>query len=289
MNSAERYFAAAAERGELGHAFLLEGEDAQLLKSTARRAAQRILCEKGTACGVCESCRAALSGNHPDIITVTHEKPDTLSVGEIRAQLVEDIEIRPYRTERKIYIVPDAGKMNPQAQNAILKTLEEPPVYGLIFLLADNRNRFLPTVLSRLVTLRCEEDGPAEEETGAGAERLLMLLRHLRAADAAELAHAAADLKADGMAAEEVLEMMTYLLRDLLVIKAEANAALHVPAAEDLLAGWAKTLSWPETNESWSALQEAGAKLKANGNADVTIELFLLRLRELLRKGTNSD
>ena len=158
MNSAERYFITAAERGELGHAFLLEGEDPDLLLGTARRAAQRVLCEKGTACGVCDSCRAALSGNHPDIITVTHEKPDTLLVGEIRAQLVDDIEIRPYRSARKIYLVPDAGKMNPQAQNAILKTLEEPPAYGMILLLADNRSRFLPTVLSRLVALRCEEE-----------------------------------------------------------------------------------------------------------------------------------
>ena len=178
MNGAERYFALAGERGELGHAFLLEGEDPEVLKKTAGRIAQRVLCEKGTACGICESCRAALSGNHPDIITVTHEKPDTLSVGEIRAQLVDDMEIRPYRSARKIYLVPDAGKMNPQAQNALLKTLEEPPAYGMILLLADNRNRFLPTVLSRVATLRCEEESGEEKET-SGSARLIGLLRRL--------------------------------------------------------------------------------------------------------------
>ena len=285
MNSAERYFMTAAERGELGHAFLLEGEDPDLLLKTARKAAQRVLCEKGTACGVCESCRAALSGNHPDIITVTHEKPDTLSVGEIRAQLVDDIEIRPYRSARKIYLVPDAGKMNPQAQNAILKTLEEPPAYGMILLLADNRSRFLPTVLSRLVALRCEEEsGEDAQPESAGRERLLTLLRRLRAANAAELARAAADLKADGMPAEEVLEMMTYLVRDVLAVKADAREKLRFPEADAFLEDWAETLSWTGADRAFASLQEAKAKLKANGNADVTIEVFLLQLRELLRK-----
>ena len=273
MNRAERYFSAAAERGELGHAFLLEGEDASLLLETARRTAQRVLCEKGTACGTCESCRAALSGNHPDIITVTHEKPDTLSVGEIRRQLVDDIEIRPYRSARKIYLVPDAGKMNPQAQNAILKTLEEPPAYGLILLLADNRSRFLPTVLSRLVVLRCEE-----------GDRLLMLLRHLRAADASELARAASELKADGCPPEEALEMLSGLIRDLLAVKSGAQTALRFPEADALAEDWAERLGWGEADRLFASLQEAKARLKANGNADVTIELFLLQLRELLRK-----
>ena len=121
MNSAERYFASAEDRGELGHAFLLEGEDAELLRGTALRVARRILCEKGTGCGACESCRAAISGNHPDIITVTHEKPDLISVKEIRDQLVDDMLIRPYRSVRKIYIVPDAGKMNPQLKTGSQK------------------------------------------------------------------------------------------------------------------------------------------------------------------------
>ena len=118
MNSAERYFARAEENGGPGHAFLLEGEDPGALLETAGRIARRVLCEKGTGCGTCASCRAALSGNHPDIITVTHEKPDTLSVNEIRRQLVDDREIRPYRSARKIYLVPDAGKMRQMRRKA---------------------------------------------------------------------------------------------------------------------------------------------------------------------------
>lgn len=284
MNGAERYFALAGERGELGHAFLLEGEDPEVLLKTAGRIAQRVLCEKGTACGVCESCRAALSGNHPDIITVTHEKPDTLSVGEIRAQLVDDMEIRPYRSARKIYLVPDAGKMNPQAQNALLKTLEEPPAYGMILLLADNRNRFLPTVLSRLVVLRADEAESGKDEEAAGSSRLIGLLRRLQTADAAELARAASGLKAEGVSAEETFDLLTRLWRDELIVKAGGRTALHFPEAADMLEDWAGALSWKEEDRVFAAIAEGREKLKANGNPDVTLEVFLLELRELLRK-----
>ena len=284
MNGAERYFALAGERGELGHAFLLEGEDPEVLLKTAGRIAQRVLCEKGTACGVCESCRAALSGNHPDIITVTHEKPDTLSVGEIRAQLVDDMEIRPYRSARKIYLVPDAGKMNPQAQNALLKTLEEPPAYGMILLLADNRNRFLPTVLSRVATLRCEEESGGEEKETSGSARLIRLLRRLQTADAAELAKAASELKSDGVSAEETFELLTYLWRDELIVKAGGKTRLRFAEAADMLEDWAEALSWADEDRVFAAIQEGKAKLKANGNPDVALEVFLLELRELLRK-----
>ena len=285
MNSAERYFARVEENGGPGHAFLLEGEDPGALLETAGRIARRVLCEKGTGCGTCASCRAALSGNHPDIITVTHEKPDTLSVGEIRRQLVDDMEIRPYRSARKIYLVPDAGKMNPQAQNALLKTLEEPPAYGMILLLADNRNRFLPTVLSRLVVLQADEAESEEDEAeAAGSSRLTGLLRRLQTADAAELAKAASELKAEGVSAEEAFELLTYLWRDELIVKAGGKTQLHFPEAADMLEDWARALSWQDADRIFTAIGEGKAKLKANGSPDVVLEVFLLELRELLRK-----
>ena len=94
---------------------------------------------------------SALSGNHPDIIRVVHEKPNTISVEEVRVQINNDIMIRPYNGKYKIYIVPDADMMTVQAQNALLKTIEEPPEYAVIFLLTENAEvfclRFCPDVL----------------------------------------------------------------------------------------------------------------------------------------------
>ena len=76
-----------------------------------------------------------MSKNQPDIIYVSHEKPNTISVDDIRAQINNDVAIKPYSSKYKVYIINEAEKMTPQAQNAILKTLEEPPAYAVILLL----------------------------------------------------------------------------------------------------------------------------------------------------------
>ena len=80
-------------------------------------------------------------------------KPNTISVEDIRTQLNGDIQIKPYSSRYKIYIVADADLMTVQAQNALLKTIEEPPAYAVILLLANNADRLLPTILSRCVRL----------------------------------------------------------------------------------------------------------------------------------------
>lgn len=83
-----------------------------------------------THAGICKSCKQAESHNHPDIIYITHDK-SSISVNDIREQLNNDISIKPYSSEYKIYIIPDANKMTEQAQNALLKTIEEPPAYAV--------------------------------------------------------------------------------------------------------------------------------------------------------------
>ena len=90
--------------------------------------------------------------NHPDVIYVTHEK-DAISVDDIRQQVSGDVAIRPYQSDRKIYIIENAQKMNVQAQNALLKTIEEPPDYVVILLLTTNADAFLQTIVSRCVRL----------------------------------------------------------------------------------------------------------------------------------------
>ena len=89
---------------------------------------------KKEPCMHCSSCRKAMSRNHPDIIYVEHVKPTSIGIEEIREQLVSDVEIKPYTGPYKIYIVDEAEKMTIQAQNALLKTIEEPPAYAVILL-----------------------------------------------------------------------------------------------------------------------------------------------------------
>ena len=141
--------------GKISHAYLLQGEKGSGKHTVAMAFAMALQCENGEKrpCGECRSCHQAENGNHPDIITVTHEKPNSIGVDEIRDQLVSDVQIKPYSGKYKIYIVPDAEKMTVQAQNALLKTIEEPPEYAVILLLGADSSAFLDTVLSRCVTL----------------------------------------------------------------------------------------------------------------------------------------
>ncbi len=99
--------------------------------------------------------KQAMNNNQPDIIKVTHEKPNTISIDDIREQVNNDIVIKPYSSRYKIYIIADADMMTVQAQNAILKTIEEPPEYAeQIMLLTENAETLLPTIRSRCVMLK---------------------------------------------------------------------------------------------------------------------------------------
>src|SRR5699024_10166932 len=109
--------------------------------------------KSGEPCRECHACRQVLSGNHPDIIYVTHEKPASIGVDDVRRQINDTIQVKPYSGPYKVYSVDEAEKMTVQAQNALLKTIEEPPVYAVILLLVNNGGSLLPTISSRCVTL----------------------------------------------------------------------------------------------------------------------------------------
>ncbi len=283
MNAAEKYFAGVTARGELSHAYLLEMPAGELRTRTARNIAARILCENGNGCGECAACRAVASFNHPDVITISHEKPNVISVAEIRSQLVDDIAIRPYRSAHKIYLVEDADKLNPQGQNAILKTLEEPPAYGVIFLISDNRNAFLPTVLSRLIVVSGGEE--EAEDSADGTETLKTFLHRLEGMSIAETSGMASALKSAGLPPEEAVRMLRSFWRDLLVVKAGAANELNDPEEAVLYHSWAGLLSDRDLEELWQQLALTDRRLKANVNPDNTFEVFFLRLKDALRAG----
>ena len=140
---------------KISHAYILNGEKSSGKEFIANIFAMALQCEESEndPCQECHSCKQALSMNHPDIIRLVHEKPNTIGVDDIRLQINNDVAIKPYKGKYKIYIVNEAEKMTAQAQNAILKTLEEPPEYAVILLLTTNLNTLLPTILSRCVTL----------------------------------------------------------------------------------------------------------------------------------------
>ncbi len=176
----------------LSHAYILSSPDREACLALAEEIAAAAVCQRETdaPCGQCRACRKARSGNHPDIIHIrclTDSKGQPrreLLVEQIR-QMAADAYVLPNEAARKVYIVDDADKMNPAAQNAALKTLEEPPA-GVIFLLCvENAGLLLPTVRSRCVELRT--NGEAAEEDEGAVKLARSFLKLVARGDEAEL------------------------------------------------------------------------------------------------------
>ena len=140
----------AITSNKVSHAYIINGERNAGKEFIARIFAMTLQCDKGGTepCNECHSCKQTSSHNQPDIVYISHEKPNSIGVEDIRGQINNDIGIKPYSSPRKIYIMNEGEKMTPQAQNALLKTLEEPPEYAVIMILTDNVEALLPTIIS---------------------------------------------------------------------------------------------------------------------------------------------
>lgn len=141
-------------RGHIAHFYLLCGPQGSGKHTLATLLAAAAQCtEPQKPCLHCAACRKILSGTHPDFITIDDPEKKTVSVDLIR-DARKDMYIRPNEGARKIYLIPRAQDMRLEAQNALLKVLEEPPAYGMFLLLTDNPEKLLPTVRSRCTELR---------------------------------------------------------------------------------------------------------------------------------------
>lgn len=161
----------------LSHAYLITGGSGASRGALIQRLTAAYLCE-GTRppCGRCRPCRKAAEGIHPDVSrTVPAPDKTEIAVDQIRA-LRSDAYIRPNEGKRKVYIITPADAMNPAAQNALLKVLEEGPAYAAFLLDAARPGKLLDTVRSRceLLALPPEEDR-ADPETREKAAALTEL------------------------------------------------------------------------------------------------------------------
>jgi DNA polymerase III delta' subunit len=168
------------EEGSLSHAYIIEGPAGSGKATLALELAMALACQNRSdsshalPCGKCDSCRKIAGGNSPDVIHVYREEGKaTMGVDVIRA-LRSDVHTVPNDLSFKVYLIHDAHTMTPQAQNAFLLTLEEPPAFVLFFLLSQDAASLLETIRSRAPILRmqpvCEQEieeyllSPAREQ-----------------------------------------------------------------------------------------------------------------------------
>lgn len=144
-----RQIRAAAARDSLAHAIILSGEGD--LAAAARYTAAAMQCEgQSRPCGRCGPCRKIIKNIHPDVITADDPEHKNIAVDILREK-VADAYILPNEGRRKIYIFPDCSRLDPKAQNVLLKVLEEGPPRSAFLFCAENSSVLLPTIRSRAV------------------------------------------------------------------------------------------------------------------------------------------
>jgi len=142
--------------GRIVHAYLFTGPAGAGKKTMSSLFAQALLCNDkvNKPCNTCKPCRQFVSGNHPDVFWIRRMENKTgIVVDQIR-DLQAAIKVKTYQAGKRICFIDDAHLLTQQAQNAFLKTLEEPPSDTLFFLLAENTNTLLPTIISRCQIFR---------------------------------------------------------------------------------------------------------------------------------------
>ena len=314
-----KYISSAVENNRVSHAYILNGERGSGKKMLANLFAMTLLCETGDnePCGKCHSCKQAESGNHPDIIRVTHEKPNSISVDDIRTQVNNTVDIKPYQGPYKVYIIPQADMMTPQAQNAILKTIEEPPSYAVFLLLTENAETLLPTINSRCVMLKLRNikdtlikkylmenleipDYKADMCTAFAQgnmgraimlansdhfneirEEAVQLLKHINEMELNEIVAAVKNISVYTLDITDDLDIIMIWYRDVLLYKAtkEIDKVVFKDQLQSIKEQ-ARKSSYEGIELILESLEKAKARLKANVNFDLVMELLFLTIKE---------
>ena len=314
-----KYISSAVENNRVSHAYILNGERGSGKKMLANLFAMTLLCETGDnePCGKCHSCKQAESGNHPDIIRVTHEKPNSISVDDIRTQVNNTVDIKPYQGPYKVYIIPQADMMTPQAQNAILKTIEEPPSYAVFLLLTENAETLLPTINSRCVMLKLRNikdtlikkylmenleipDYKADMCTAFAQgnmghaimlansdhfneirEEAVQLLKHISEMELNEIVAAVKNISVYKLEITDYLDIIMIWYRDVLLYKAtkEIDKVVFKDQLQSIKEQ-ARKSSYEGIELILESLEKAKARLKANVNFDLVMELLFLTIKE---------
>ena len=312
------HFKKAIANHKISHAYILTGEAGMGRKSIANAFAMTLLCEKGGSepCMSCHSCKQVMSGNHPDLIYVTHEKPGSIGVDDVREQINDTIMIRPYSSYYKIYIVDEAEKMTVQAQNALLKTIEEPPSYAVIILITTNQEAFLPTILSRCVQMKlkplkdftiksyltqnlhsAEKDADicaafargnlgkaihlaSSDEFKELFQKVMVLVKNVGTMDISMLLDCIREMKEQNFDIGEVLDLMQLWYRDVLMFKVTKDMNLLIFKDEyKMINETGEKVDYAGLEAILAAIDTARTRLNANVNMELAMELLLLTMK----------
>lgn len=314
---AKTYFKKAVIDKQLSHSYIFEGPYGVGKNTFALELAKFILCEnqEGTKpCNECRSCHMINSGTHPDVIQIEKDTKVT-KVETIRENIVREMEIKPYQSDYKIIIVKAADSINIQGQNAMLKTIEEPPAYGIIILVCENIASLLPTIKSRCIVVRFNpiskeqmrgylahkgvsgieqevyeklSDGSIgvindimQDETYMELRKQsIEYLRRLERAQIMEIYDIVKEITDQKEEIEKILQFWLCWYRDIAIVKATNNADLYYKDYQEQLLDMSYKLTYNKVSQNIESIKGAILDIKQNIYSTFVIENLLLQLKE---------
>lgn len=313
------------------HALMLTGEEGSGKKTLASLYAKALLCENpkrisGTRdmcepCLTCQSCLQVAAGDHPDILMIAPEEGKakgrrSISVKTIRETIAAGAYIKPYKGPYKIYLIDHAEKMTEEAQNALLKILEEPPAYIVIMLLATDEESLLATVRSRCVIFHteCVPDQTVTEylqeylmvpdylarpaaafargNIGKAAElvssetfrdqyaKVAWYFKKARFMEFDEIAEFTKEMAADADTCDRYLELMQLFLRDVLTVRLSEGGSLFFGDEEETVRETARALSYKSVDTIEKQIYTVKERIEQNVAPDMLTEVLLAEIKE---------
>ena len=270
----------ALKAGFISHAYIFLG-DGEKISREAMDLSRTVNCKNRdlAPCGYCDSCRKIKNGVHPDIFEIFPEGA-SVKIDQVR-KIIESYADKPLEAAKKVYIIHEAHTMTPQAQNALLKTLEEPVTQSIIIVLADNLKQLLPTVVSRCQVIDFsvgfkQLDIP-EEVRQKAAEVFLAAAEKKR-----NPAQLATEILALGQKTEDLLEFAATLYRDMLRAKTKVGAKLINQEYDKRIEQASKFISEKFTVSAMDCVVRYLQAAKAKGNQSLIWYNFFMELQEVI-------
>lgn len=302
--------------GRIRHAYLIVGTESIGKETLARALAMALNCahadESARPCGECRPCRLIASGSHPDVLySELDGSSGMLRIEEVRS-MTQRLALKPYEARYRVGIFRDFDHARPQVQDALLKTLEEPPPQSLLILLAPSVESLLPTIVSRSQVIRLHPLSTAAIQAalidgrGADPERAELLARlsggrigwairaledesilgqrdsafdlleRLLTLNRAGRFELAEDLSKDKLALAPLLELWQTYWRDaLLLCQGSAAEPANLDRRESL-AALAQSLTGEEAMTALQATRSLLDRLSANLNLRLAVEILML-------------
>ncbi len=306
----------AVKSGNISHFYILEGEEGLGKMTIGRVFAKTLLClqKNEEPCGTCSSCRRFETGSHPDYLEIRPEK-GMIRKGEVEG-IIHTMTMSPFESDRKVILMDEAHLMNKEAQNALLKTLEEPPSYAHLILVTSSPKDLLPTIRSRGQNIRFY---PLDRETVKGilleqygadqynadfladyskgsvgrAIRLLKdeeffqdrewaieLISALLKGEKHRVFSSSEEFAERKDRVQQILDIFLLWFRDLLLYKASAENSLIVNRDRLKLISEQSTLDFERINGIIEKIQDTIFNIQMNVNYQLSIETMLLKIQE---------